>query len=80
MLTPEQRKQLQRRAKGKGSHGHAGIVGNGPKGETCGSCEHLEVNQRMRRFYKCGLVAWTHGPATDIRKCDPACSRWEKPA
>jgi hypothetical protein len=79
MLTPEQRKQLQRRGKGKGSRGHAGIVGNGPKGETCGSCAHLDGNGRSRRrFYKCGLVKWTNGPATDIRKRDPACSRWER--
>lgn len=58
---------------------HAGIVGAGPKGETCGTCKHLEVNRRQKKFFKCGLVDWSFGPATDIRRKDPACPKWEKP-
>lgn len=76
-LTAKQRKQLRGNPP---SRGHAGIVGNGPKGETCASCAHLDADQPGKRlFYKCDLVRWTHGAGTDIRKSDPACSRWERP-
>jgi hypothetical protein len=48
-------------------------------GETCGSCAHLQVHQHSRRYYKCGLVANTGGPGTDIRLRWPACTLWERP-
>jgi hypothetical protein len=75
MLTPAERKALFHRV--PKSNGRASSL-PGPRGETCGSCKHLECNaQYSKRFYKCGLLRWTHGPGTDIRLKDPSCSRWE---
>lgn len=59
------------------SKGHAAMPGGGPKGETCGTCDHLVRNRMSKTYLKCGLVCWTCGPATDIRAKDPACARWE---
>lgn len=56
--------------------GHAAQPGSGPEGETCGSCNHLVRKRRARTYFKCGLIRWTSGPATDIRKRDPACEFW----
>lgn len=80
-LTPDERRRLMayaKRNKPRSAGRASGIPG--PDGETCGSCKHLEVNQPYKkRFYKCGLVNWTHGAGTDIRKKDQSCQRWEKP-
>lgn len=61
--------------------GYAKPPGSGPKGETCGSCEHYTRVQVMsgRFFRKCGLMEahWTHGPGSDIKMKSPACSLWE---
>lgn len=73
-LTPAERRRLTARRKPR-SRGHASLSA-GPEGETCGSCANLV---RHSRFFKCGLVSWTRGPGTDIRKRDPACSRWAAP-
>lgn len=60
--------------------GYARRPGGGPEGETCGSCAHLASHGGGNRtYYKCGLVAWTHGAATDIRKRSPACELWAGP-
>jgi hypothetical protein len=59
--------------------GYAWPPGSGPAGETCGSCRHLVAHGRTRNYWKCGLVAWTHGAATDIRKRSPACELWAEP-
>ena len=41
---------------------------------TCGDCQHLIVRgEEHRRFFKCGKVQMTFGPATDIRKSWRAC-------
>ncbi len=56
--------------------GHAGQPGKGPAGETCGTCRHVEGHI----YFKCGhrmAPHFTRGKATDIRKRDPACERWE---
>jgi hypothetical protein len=73
-------------AKPRGKHyvqprGGADRPGTGPKGETCGSCEHL-VRARYGRHPKCLLTraAWTHGPRTDVRVRWAACSKWERKA
>jgi hypothetical protein len=60
--------------------GHAAHPGSGPKGETCGSCEHRKSVQGGRKtFSKCELMRaqWTAGPGSDIRKKDPACVLWK---
>jgi hypothetical protein len=59
--------------------GGADRPGTGPKGETCGSCQHI---RRSERFAKCALTraAWTHSPRTDIRVRWVACSKWERKA
>lgn len=45
-------------------------------GFTCGTCAHLFEHQPGNRPYvKCDLNA-TRGPATDVRKGWPACTRY----
>lgn len=45
---------------------------------TCGTCAHLlTTGESHRRYFKCGLVANTAGPGTDIRKSWPACHRYD---
>ena len=59
--------------------GHAGHPGQGPIGQTCGSCQHRKsVQGGQKTFSKCDLNRrnWTYGPASDIRKKDPACQFW----
>lgn len=59
--------------------GHAAPPGSGPQGETCGSCANCyRTSTGSKAFHKCKLVKPTHGPATDVRKRDLACSRWVK--
>lgn len=78
MLLPVAALERVRRSPRK--RGHAGFPGGGPRGETCGSCEHIVRTGTCRRtYFKCALIKWTHGAATDIRKRDPACGRWEQP-
>jgi hypothetical protein len=59
--------------------GHGGIPGTGPKGETCGSCQHI-VKLCSKSVLKCGLnrAKWTSGRKSDVLQRDPACSKWEK--
>lgn len=57
----------------------AGACGRGPKGETCGTCQHFcRLRYHDKRYLKCGLMkhAWTHGPGTDIRAKWEACEHW----
>ena len=60
--------------------GHAGQPGQGPATERCGTCKWVEGVSYARTFFKCShrmAPRHTKGPATDIRKKDPACERWE---
>lgn len=50
-------------------------------GATCGNCLHLDGYKSGRRQlvrHKCGLMRWTHGAATTLRKRWPGCEAWEK--
>lgn len=58
--------------------GYAVAPGSGPDGETCGTCCHLVTREFANKYFKCGLVKYTGGPATDIRKKSPACHKWGK--
>lgn len=60
--------------------GHYYPPGTGPKGETCGGCEHCVRKQMAKTYIKCGLnrANWTGGGASDIRAKDPACKFWER--
>lgn len=63
---PQPRRYAQRR-------GHAAQPGDGPVGETCGSCAHV----RRTSWTKCGLIP--KPPRTrngDVRLRDPACVLW----
>ena len=78
-MTDVERKRMRRRAYAI-PRGHVMPSGTGPAGETCGSCRHLErVQPGVNIFRKCGLnrAAWTHGPKSDVRARDAACSKWE---
>lgn len=58
---------------------YAGNPGQGPAGKRCRDCRHLVVRRpNLRTYFKCGLVRWTHGAGTDIRKHMPACQRFEE--
>ncbi len=59
--------------------GHAGVPGDGPEGETCGSCKHITRRQFAKVYIKCGLMRahWTGGGGTDVRVKDAACGKWE---
>jgi hypothetical protein len=62
----------------KRSYAHPDRPGTGPKGQTCGTCCHRRATGNAGRFWKCAVIqaAWTHGPGSDLRLKDPACSRW----
>lgn len=78
-LTPEERRQLQKKPKDK-KRGHIMPPGTGPAGETCRTCTHKVMQGGVAGHYlKCGLnrAHWTGGYATDIRARDPACAKWE---
>lgn len=52
--------------------------GRGPADQSCGTCAHLRAYEgASQRFFKCHLWGDTASSATDIRKKDPACVRWE---
>lgn len=81
-LTPEERRRLKRYGQGdpprRQTHSKARPTALPGPDEWCASCAHLDSHKTYRKtFYKCGLVNWTHGAATDIRKSDPACAKWE---
>lgn len=65
--------------KGPIPKGHAGPVGSGPDGETCGTCKHLHRKQMGKTYLKCELTrkSWTGGTASDVRAKDAACWKWE---
>lgn len=57
---------------------HPAEPGTGPVGEICGTCKHYNsIDYHNKTYRKCGLVVWTHGPGTDIRMRDAACSCWQ---
>lgn len=72
---------------GKGHHprgirkpkkrGYAATPGEGPEGETCGSCRHRRRDSRG--WSKCYLARpyWTGSSRTDIYVASPACKKWE---
>lgn len=65
--------------KGTPPKGYAAPPGTGPKGETCGTCDHI-LRRRLGKIYlKCGKAEykWTGGPGSDIRARAPACRLWE---
>lgn len=75
LLPPSALAKAERRAK---IRGHAGPPGEGPAGETCGSCRHMVRNEMARTYFKCELqkARWTGGAATDVKARDPACPKW----
>ena len=77
-LTQQERRKLAS-FKARKTGLHAMPPGTGPEGETCGSCAHLYRKQRAKTYLKCALTRafWTGGGGTDVRKRDPACSKWE---
>jgi hypothetical protein len=76
MSDTQRRTARQRSLLAAGVHPATGLALAG-NGETCGNCAHLTGHSRTRTYWKCDLVATTHGPGTDIRLGWPACIRWE---
>lgn len=72
---PEQPKNPRYTGRVKG--GYPAAPGTGPKGERCNTCKHCLVIGRKKNYYKCGVIRWTHGAATDIKARSPACNLWE---
>ena len=52
------------------------LYGEGPAGKTCKTCRLLFHTQRSKRYYKCELRNFTHGPGSDHRVNWPACGRF----
>jgi hypothetical protein len=64
---------------GKVGIGYAGRPGEGPQGETCGSCAHCGVMRHHgKRYYKCTIGRVSHSDKTDIRLKSPACQHWSE--
>ena len=59
--------------------GHAGQPGKGPASETCGTCRWVDGDKHFKCVHRMAPRR-TFGPATDVRKRDPACERWEVPS
>lgn len=51
--------------------------GHGPEGRRCKDCDLFVVLQYSKRYFKCRLRQFTHGPATDHRANWPACGKFE---
>jgi len=54
-------------------------MGTGPKNKKCKDCQHFIRQEYSRTYFKCGLINWTHGSATDIRANDPSCEKFNDP-
>ncbi len=82
-LTKKERRKLLYGQIGTVPKGHAAKPGTGPTGETCKTCAHYTRVSWAGTYRKCGhelaRAKWTHGPGSDIRARDPACSQWLKP-
>lgn len=62
-------------------NGYAAEPGSGPTGESCKTCDNcVRVKLSSKSVYKCELVAWTGGRATDVLVTAPACRFWVRPA
>jgi hypothetical protein len=65
----------------KRSIGYAGNPGQGPAGETCGSCQHSvrRGGNGRRGYWKCGHARGyaSMSAGSDIRLKTPACQFWE---
>lgn len=63
-------------------HGHVNpcirLYGVGPEGVKCKTCKHLFAHTMGKRWYKCDLRNFTHGPGSDHRVNWPACARYEE--
>jgi hypothetical protein len=58
-----------------------GRMGTGPEGMTCRHCKNrVHVKGGVKNYNKCLLMkaVWSHGPGTDIRCKDEACSKFER--
>lgn len=53
------------------------MFGRGPDGARCKGCAHLYANQKSKRYYKCKLRDFSHGPATDHKVNWVACGKFE---
>ena len=54
-----------------------GLYGFDPQGRKCKDCIHLFVHHCSKRYYKCNLRKFTHGPGSDHRVNWPACAKYE---
>lgn len=54
----------------------AKLYGPGPDGAKCKGCAVLFSHGASRRYYKCRLRNFTHGPGSDHRANWPACGRF----
>lgn len=54
------------------------MVGKGPAGAKCKTCANLTYHEREKRWYKCTLRGFSHGPGTDHRIGYHACSQYKE--
>ncbi len=48
------------------------------EGKKCKTCKLLYYHEMSKRYYKCRLRKFTHGPGTDHRVNWPACGKYEE--
>lgn len=52
------------------------LYGLGPENVRCKDCRLLFYHTTAKKFFKCELRRYSHGPATDHRANWPACARF----
>lgn len=59
---------------------HPASPGSGPEGMFCRNCRNAKrIGYHTRKYIKCWVMRdlWTHGPGSDIRLKDKACSEFD---
>jgi hypothetical protein len=81
-LTPEQQTwwndQVDRAVEKQGLNPCIKAYGPGPAGVVCRDCAHFFAHQRAKKYFKCDLRGFTHGPGTDHKALWPTCGKFEK--
>ena len=54
------------------------LYGPGPENTLCKQCKLLFAHKMSKKYFKCELRGFTHGPGTDHRANWPACARFIK--
>ena len=60
-------------------HAYRDKPGTGPEDEVCNTCVNFNrIQHHGKTNFKCGLMPFTRGAATDISMSSPACRYWDE--